>query len=356
MGYIYKIENSIDKKVYIGQTIRPKYRWQQHLQAAKYKNGPQYNNRLYTAMREYGISNFLFIILEECQEDEMDEKEIYWIDCYKAANPDFGYNFIGGGKGRNQIWRKITQYSIAGEYIATYNNFAEASRATGGDRSWIKEICEGHYALSAGFQWRYEGDESPGAYFKNSMRSVCQYDMEGNLVNTYKNAKVASEETNVGYVSILNCLSKRHASTNGYQFHYADEPSPEKYVDPKLVSVSQYTFDGEYVASYDSVIEAARTMKGGSGTASAISECCKKKLRGSCGYQWRYADDEPPKPYTDVRAYPRQIFQMTIDGEIINSYPSIAEAARKTGIARTNINACCRGKAQTSGGFKWRYA
>lgn len=37
-------------------------------------------------------------------------------------------------------------------------------------------------------------------------------------------------------------------------------------------------------------------------------------------------------------------------------YNSASEAARQTGIAQTNISACCNGKRKTAGGFHWKFA
>ena len=48
--------------------------------------------------------------------------------------------------------------------------------------------------------------------------------------------------------------------------------------------------------------------------------------------------------------------QLTLDGKIINTFCSVKEAGRKTGIDRTNIGACCRNKRKTAGGHKWRFS
>lgn len=42
-----------------------------------------------------------------------------------------------------------------------------------------------------------------------------------------------------------------------------------------------------------------------------------------------------------------------LNGEIINIFPSAAEASRQTGISQGNISRCCRGKSKTAGGFNW---
>lgn len=50
------------------------------------------------------------------------------------------------------------------------------------------------------------------------------------------------------------------------------------------------------------------------------------------------------------------VIKLSLDNEILHFYPSTQEAARQTGLFRTAISACCRGKARTHGGFTWKFA
>lgn len=68
---IYKIENLINHKVYIGQSINIKIRWKNHLKVSKNPNSNCYEYPLYKAFRKYGINNFSFEILEECSKDNL---------------------------------------------------------------------------------------------------------------------------------------------------------------------------------------------------------------------------------------------------------------------------------------------
>ena len=43
-------------------------------------------------------------------------------------------------------------------------------------------------------------------------------------------------------------------------------------------------------------------------------------------------------------------------GELLATFPSLAEAERVTGIADGSISACCRGKLKSAGGYIWKYA
>lgn len=95
---IYKITNKINNKVYIGQSINILQRWKAHRSRPFNPNSLQYNSYFYTSIRKYGISNFLFEILEECKEEELDAKEQEYIQLYKSNQSEFGYNLTAGGQ------------------------------------------------------------------------------------------------------------------------------------------------------------------------------------------------------------------------------------------------------------------
>lgn len=97
-GYIYKITNILNNKVYIGQThIRnPIKRWVDHFNDA-YVN--QHDYFLYRAMRKNGIENFIFQIIEKnIPIDKLNEREIFFIQLFQSNNKEFGYNLTRGGQ------------------------------------------------------------------------------------------------------------------------------------------------------------------------------------------------------------------------------------------------------------------
>ena len=61
-------------------------------------NSRMYNFKIYQAMRKYGIENFHFAILEECQNDKLEQREKYYIE--KNNTIEDGYNEALGGKGK----------------------------------------------------------------------------------------------------------------------------------------------------------------------------------------------------------------------------------------------------------------
>lgn len=90
---IYKITNQITDLVYIGQAVDMATRWKNHAKAGLGIDTPQ-GNKLYKAMLDDGLENFSFEILEECDRDELNEKEKYYISLYKSDQ--YGYNLNAG--------------------------------------------------------------------------------------------------------------------------------------------------------------------------------------------------------------------------------------------------------------------
>lgn len=92
-GFIYIIRNTVNRKVYIGQTrTSVEQRWREHLRHAQY--GDQVINK---AMRKYGTDKFYIETLEICSLELLDYREMYYIDLYDSTNKSKGYNVSIGG-------------------------------------------------------------------------------------------------------------------------------------------------------------------------------------------------------------------------------------------------------------------
>ena len=79
MGYIYKITNQKNNKVYIGQTIkkRPSDRYSQHRYLANHLEQERGISYLHRAMISDGLDNFSFEVIEEIENQQLNEREQY---------------------------------------------------------------------------------------------------------------------------------------------------------------------------------------------------------------------------------------------------------------------------------------
>lgn len=108
---IYLIKNKINNKVYVGQSNNFQNRKREHFN--RLKNNNHTNEHLQKSWNKYGNENFEFIVLEECDINYLDEREIYWINYFNSTNNKFGYNLESGGhlnkKLSEETKRKISE-------------------------------------------------------------------------------------------------------------------------------------------------------------------------------------------------------------------------------------------------------
>ena len=100
MPYIYKIENKLNGKIYIGKTLKTiQERWKEHCHDFKRQRCEK--RPLYSAMNKYGIENFFIEEIEQCEANILSEREKYWIEYYGSFK--YGYNATTGGDGRSYL-------------------------------------------------------------------------------------------------------------------------------------------------------------------------------------------------------------------------------------------------------------
>ncbi len=105
---IYGLQNRINKKWYVGQSLDIRKRWGKY-RGMQCKAQP----KLYNALVKYGVSNFDFHVLEECIPDKsiLDRRENHWIEDRNSINN--GYNLKGGGANGKHSESTKQQMSIS---------------------------------------------------------------------------------------------------------------------------------------------------------------------------------------------------------------------------------------------------
>ena len=104
---IYKITKKENGKSYIGQSNDIERRIKEH----QYKT----DLAIELAIRKYGVDAFNYEVLEQCSLEELDAKEIYWIQYYNTFK-GFGYNCNKGGgdsRGENNGRTNLTNEDVA---------------------------------------------------------------------------------------------------------------------------------------------------------------------------------------------------------------------------------------------------
>lgn len=99
MGFIYKVTNNVNNKVYIGQSVFDiQKRFKEHLRDSRKESNSC--RPFYDAINKYGQENFSISIIEEVENEKLNEREQYWISYFRSYigfEDCNGYNATLGG-------------------------------------------------------------------------------------------------------------------------------------------------------------------------------------------------------------------------------------------------------------------
>ena len=272
MGYIYKIWNDNNNKVYIGQTtVGVQTRWEQHLYNAR--NQP---NAVYAAMRKYGVETFHIETVEECENEELDNRERYWISYYDSYKN--GYNSTIGGTNIQPTGKKhkLLDNKLIYKYWDEGYTVCDICELLKYSHDQVVEHLKDYE--------NYSIEESKRRGIKKCVESkrkkVYQYDKEGNLLNVYNDSKTASECTGVQYGNILSCLEHKRNSAGGFCWEY-EGIIPE--IEQKT-KIYQYDLDGNLIGVYKTKTEAAKAVGCNPSTLSKYFNGLTQKC-GNCKWE-----------------------------------------------------------------------
>lgn len=284
---IYQIVNLKNKKCYVGSSLNLDKRLYEHKRLLKL--GKHENNHLQNAWNKYGEDSFEFKIIEiiDVIEDYdennrfLRERETYYIELYKASDPNFGYNFLPGGigtqglpcseekkikiseanKGREaynkgipmseeqkEILREINSekygksidiYTANKVFLETLPSIRDVHRKYGTARNTIRDCCL-NLTNPKGLIFRFHGDsldtvgslksqrsqkdleETAKQYRKSHGKAIDIYDSYGIYIETLPAVVEVHEKYKLSETTIRRGLKEKVISGGKY-FRYAGE-------------------------------------------------------------------------------------------------------------------------------------
>lgn len=199
VGYIYKIENKLNNKIYIGQTIHdPFYRMKQHVENSEFdklKNNPY---DLYFDLYELGAEKFDFSIIENVNVELLDEKEKFYIKKYNSYFD--GYNNNYGGRGNSKYKNNKTTFEIM-KNIKFFDNIKDLSNHLNCSEHYIREQTKG-FNLNFGNNKKvfyFRDFETEFDNINKAVNFICE------IQETYFQNKITKKETlNILTENIMN--------------------------------------------------------------------------------------------------------------------------------------------------------
>lgn len=318
---IYKIENLINGKVYIGQSVHIERRWQEHCMDSA-------QSIISDAIKKYGVENFSFEVLKECPIEELDELEKAYIKEYDSLVP-FGYNVDSGGSSNHTsfaVYDSVEFQQIVDEIKNSKLTFEQIGEKHGLCRRTITRINKGQVHFN-------ENEVYP-------LRVVPLPPFN----------EIQKERVSYAPKDIRPCKCCGQLTTNKI---YCSKECRIKDTSP-IESLSK-------ALTKEVLIKEIREH-GYSNTAANHGTCVKsiKKLCKQYGIPtykkdfFAWYEEQFPIVKKDVR---KKVAKLNTDSEeVLTVYESISTAAKENGIGRTTLsNALNKKSPCICGGTKWKF-
>lgn len=221
---IYCIENIINGKKYIGQSINIYDRWQKHI--GELNRNKHDNDYLQKSWNKYGIDNFKFYIIEHCNIDELDSREVYYINLYDTTNRDCGYNLKGGGQNGGSWYIDESRKKMSDSVKKSYTPELIEKRRQDALKQWsnpdiklkISGVNSGRFGKHLSEEARKKIGEAhkgvPGYRLNNTPVFCIELNSE------YKNASTAGKLLNIDSCGILKVCRQERKTCGGYHWKF----------------------------------------------------------------------------------------------------------------------------------------
>lgn len=255
---IYKLENLINGKIYIGQSIDLVKR------IRAYKNCQCIGQtKIYNAIKRYGWENFQVEYLysrdiEEVTIDTLNHLEAFYIEAYQSIRK--GYNLMTGGNNSRHTEESKLKLSIShkgllvgeknymyGKHLSketidkmketkknmsleTRQNMSKAQlgkKATEETKKKISEIHKGRKRsietktnISNALKGKSKSDEHKLKLRLTKTKAVNQYDLDMNFINSFFSIKQAQLELKINESLISKCCKGKINKAGGFIFQY----------------------------------------------------------------------------------------------------------------------------------------
>ena len=344
MGFIYKLENKLNGKIYVGQTTRTvEERMKEHLRCTE-----TYVER---AIAKYGIGNFEVSVIEECATlEELNEREIYWISFYDCIRPK-GYNICTGGKngspghtlsakarakiskakkGRKNPISPETRKKMIASRIANKKPVSAATRA---------KIS----AANKGRKLRPEICAQMSARCKNKRAVICIETGE-----IFESIAAAAKWANVAGCTVSCAVNGRSEGAGGYHWRFADDETPSTELELKPIKSGKRPVRCVETGTKFPTVHSAAVSIGVDDKTVIVA--LNHPTRTAGNYHWCDVDSKMDE---NAMTSPKDRLHAVKCVETGQIFESVTAAAKWVGSSRSRIRQALNQSSHTAKGYHW---
>lgn len=200
--------------------------------------------------------------------------------------------------------------------------------------------------LSDSLKEHYKTHES------KSNKTVYMYSLNGEFIRKYKSSSFASRCHNVSD-SGISSAARKEGFCAGFLWSYNKKDSLPK-SDKYYTKINQLDLNRKSIKIWDSVYEVAYYLN-------LDHRLIKRAIKNKTQYNgnfWRIKEHYICKPKEEWIYQVKEVHQYDLNGKYINSFKSVNEASRQTGINNhaISLNASkAKSYNKSAGGFQWSY-
>lgn len=334
---VYLTTNLNNNKIYIGVHKTDPNKFDGYIGCGVYINQPssyQYPKTAFqNAVKKYGPKSFVretIRIFDNEDDAYLLEEEL--VDENFLARPDV-YNLTLGGRNTftSPIKVQVFQYTLQGEYIASFDSIKDAAASINKDHS---AVCHAVHdkIIAAGYLWSTDKvDKLDISLYNlgiNQRRKVYVYKYSGEYFTEYESLTECNRQLKIS-TSLSNYLKLGLNYKKEYYFCYVKAESFDKARNIYIKNRPIYQFDsnGEFVRKFDHQYEAEEIYRN-----SNINLSIKTKTLDANNYYWGIEDVKKYNcPNTSNYNSKRQVGKYDLDNNLVCIYESATMAANENG-------------------------
>lgn len=238
-----------NNKIYIGQSKNIIKRVKSYIGLYEKENRLVIN-----AIRKYSKETIIFSVLDLCSQEELNQKEIYYISLFKSNCKDNGYNLTEGGNFNFKINSEITAnkimssnkkkvacYSLEGILIKIYNSFREAEKDLNISNSDISRCAKSKNARQRnGYMFSKDLEDRLDPYTPNQADNKVHcyiFDKNGNFLSEHKSISEAAKVYNIPANFATIYIKNGSLVSNSIYFSYTKDFKIPVHKRLKLINV-----------------------------------------------------------------------------------------------------------------------